>query len=164
MAWIITRDDRMTYGRYDTQLDALGELHKRVGYSADHAVEHEGYAFVEVPDDKWGPLEAKTLRGMSHQKLNSHGHSAADTDPLTLENCGAHALHGYEATADGPNYTGWARVYVQSGTPVPSKWCDGFWRELHDDENPLYVAALVLDIATWGLLGPCRHRLTETTK
>lgn len=155
--WIITKDGRPTFGRYATHEELLGEMHKRVGYSTYHAVKEEGYGYIEVPSDRWSGMEARALRAAAWQCLSKH---SAHSDKLARDNCGACALVGRGAEGSGPNYEGWARIYVQAGVEIPAKWGDAFLRELHSD-NASYSHALELDIATWGIQGPCRSRLVS---
>jgi hypothetical protein len=75
-------------------------------------------------------------------------------------NCGACVLAGYidprdraeRHIGDGPNYAGWARVYVQAGRAIPRHWRRAFRAELRS-ENRQYAEALARDVVTYGVRG-----------
>lgn len=79
---------------------------------------------------------------------------------LGRENCGACVLGGYEPRGgyedgykvkrDGPNYAGWARMYVEARRMVPANWRDAFTRELNSD-NHAYADALARSVVTFGV-------------
>ncbi len=105
---------------------------------------------------KWTPSKAKSLQAIARQLFKCDQN--ADHDKYR-ESCGACALKGYlSKTAiadgfkpeDGPNYAGWARIYVQAGRPIPKKWKIAFAAEKASD-NFLYREALENDIATFGV-------------
>jgi hypothetical protein len=154
---IITHDGRrIGHPRLETPDEAFAFLLSWQGQSVDYALTHGGYAIVRVPADKWSDLEARECCNTARQCLYDHGHHASDRDPLTRENCGACVLGGYyprgtkkAEKADGPNYAGWARVYVEAGASIPAIWREAFQREVHSD-NERYAAALLLSIATFG--------------
>lgn len=50
----------------------------------------------------------------------------------------------------GPNYAGWARVYVEARKPIPQKWKQAFEAERKSD-NKAYAAALEEVIAHFGV-------------
>lgn len=101
-------------------------------------------------DCEWQLDEAAKLQRMAIRCLTEHD-CRYDRSVLARENCGACVLNGYHATKDGPNYSGWARVYVQASKAIPRKWWDAFEAQLQDHDNPGYVSALKTDIATWGI-------------
>ncbi len=80
-------------------------------------------------------------------------------DELTRENCAACVLNGYGADEVGesgrelpsPKHASWARIYVQAQRPIPVAWRAAFQAEL-DSDNAQYVAGLLRDIATFGLV------------
>lgn len=91
--------------------------------------------------------------------LARHDHNISDKSPLTRENCGACVLNGYISRddrqngardSDGPNYAGWARIYVQAGRHIPAKWHKAFDAELASD-NQAYSDALRRDIYIFGV-------------
>jgi hypothetical protein len=101
----------------------------------------------------------KREQRIAWQLLARHDHNASDRDPMTRENCGACVLNGYISrddrrngakNSDGPNYAGWARVYVQAGTRIPRKWHKAFEAELASD-NQAYSDALRRDIHIFGV-------------
>lgn len=49
-----------------------------------------------------------------------------------------------------PNYSGWARLYVQAGKIIPEKFKEAFYNQLNSD-NKLYAEALQEDIKKYGL-------------
>lgn len=162
--FVILRDGNPVSGRvHQSDLSALGEFHRIASYSLDHAVRFEGYRLAPVLDvDTWGPETRVRFAREARYALRDHGHEtefvdAAD-EKLTRENCGACALDGYGAHADGdtaplaPNYAGWARIYVKAGMRVREEWHAGFLAEL-EDENERYREALHRDVRTFGVLG-----------
>ena len=107
----------------------------------------------------WSADEARKLHAIAQQMLVRHDHNPSDRDPLTRENCGACVLNGYrprggygdpemDAPGAGPNYAGWARIYVEAGRPIPAKWRRAFEEQLHSD-NSAYSRALERSIATF---------------
>lgn len=50
--WVVTHDGETLKSGLKNDFDAVNWLHKRVGYSVDHAVRHEGYDIVLVRDGK----------------------------------------------------------------------------------------------------------------
>lgn len=113
-------------------------------------------------NEPWSDEEAAKLASLARQVLagdafHKRGHDGYGADVLTRENCGACVLAGYEDPSgeqtvdrDGPNYAGWARLYVEARRPIPERWRQAFDRELHSD-NAAYSAALARDIATFGV-------------
>ena len=93
------------------------------------------------------------------QLLIRHDHNPSDKSTLTRQNCGACILNGYlgqyersqgQKVSDGPNYAGWARVYVQARRVIPRKWHKAFEDELESD-NTAYSNALKRDIEVFGV-------------
>lgn len=80
---------------------------------------------------------------------------------LGRENCATCCILGYEprggfgddykVSRDGPNYAGWARIYVEAGYAIPRKWWRAFVAQLESADNPHYGAALARSIETYGL-------------
>lgn len=74
---------------------------------------------------------------------------------LARENCGACVLNGYGDKVNGepiaPNYSGWARIYVQACKQIPRKYAEAFLKELQSD-NFLYREALAKDIINYGVI------------
>jgi hypothetical protein len=95
---------------------------------------------------------------IARQLLARHDHNKSDKSPLTRENCGACTLNGYisrsdrhgQKPSDGPNYAGWARVYVQAQYVIPRKWHKAFEAEMESD-NTAYSDALKRDINVFGV-------------
>lgn len=85
--------------------------------------------------------------------LNRHDHIGLGRTE-ERENCGACVLNGYGEKKNGepiaPNYSGWARIYVQAGKTIPAKYWNGFQKEL-SSANKLYVKALMEDCKHYGL-------------
>ncbi len=120
-------------------------------------------------DEPWPTDERRHLEQTAGQCLYSHGlggppycgdtaKERRDDENLCRANCGACVLGGYHDLdddehdrRDGPNYSGWARIYVEAGRTIPRKWKAAFLRELDRTDNALYLAALVRDIQTWGI-------------
>jgi len=48
--WVVTHDGETIQSGFKSDFEAMEWLHKRHGYSADHAVRHEGYDIVLVQD------------------------------------------------------------------------------------------------------------------
>lgn len=111
----------------------------------------------------WSAWEARELSAQARYILRGHINKGGDTglSVLERENCAACVLEGYrppggygdpelDAPGAGPNYAGWARIYVEAQKPIPSKWRTAFDEQRHS-ENHAYSAALERDIATWGV-------------
>lgn len=74
---------------------------------------------------------------------------------LARENCGACVLNGFhdtEQTPIAPNYSGWARVYVQACKQIPRKYAGAFMFELSRTDNIPYVEALKEDVINYGVI------------
>lgn len=77
---------------------------------------------------------------------------------LERSNCSACVLQGYippggwegMTDEDGPNYSGWALVYVEAGARIPGRWKEAFEQELERTDNPAYVQHLAATIDTFG--------------
>jgi hypothetical protein len=162
-AYIIKRDGAVV----GVTVSPLSWFHQRHGYSADHAVRHEGYTVDEA--ERWDSETVKRESAIARQYLARHDHSGADRSRLVRENCAACVLGGYrpkggwgdpelDKRGAGPNVAGWARVFVQARQPVPQEWAGAFWDELGQDRrypgsepNWAYAVALARDIATFGV-------------
>lgn len=111
---------------------------------------------------------ARKLRSTAFQCLSRHDHDwnfcggtkaeKRENENLTRASCGACVLNGYQDRDDnehdyssGPNYAGWARIYVEAARAIPKKWHEAFKAELLRTDNPAYVEALKSDIATFGV-------------
>jgi len=115
--------------------------HKKFGWSFDSmlAVPH---AEAVKP---WPAAEARFHQGTA-KRMFSEGHSYTHRG-VDADNCGYCALtHG---GSDGPNYAGWARIYVEAQRPIPSKWRAAFMDELNSD-NKAYAHALRRSMMTFG--------------
>lgn len=103
----------------------------------------------------WGAEEARHYAATARNCMFSHGHSGA-----RQMSCGACALDGYEppggwgddwlVSRDGPNYAGWARVYVETGRLIPATWRDAFAAQGRAD-NRAYYDALGRSLVTFGV-------------
>lgn len=78
---------------------------------------------------------------------------------IERESCSACVLRGYFSASfradgnnpsDGPNYAGWARLYVEAGEPIPEKWRAAFEAE-RKSSNEAYAAALERSLAAFGV-------------
>lgn len=123
--------------------------------------------------ETWPPEKARELRAMAHSAMYPAEHAAGrphridvpdgwDADDYAdevRENCGACVLRGYlsdsaradgRTDADGPNYAGWARVYVECGRVIPAQWRAAF-EEQRNSDNHAYAHALEVSINTYGV-------------
>lgn len=106
----------------------------------------------------WSDITARTYAAMARQCLLRHDHDPHDHCALVLDNCGACVLAGrrtgddHHPDVEGPNYAGWARVYVEATRQIPPQWARAFARELASD-NQAYADALRRSIATFGVRG-----------
>jgi len=97
-----------------------------------------------VAVEKWSPDEARRWKSIA---LAIFAERCAHRSRLEVDNCGKCQLtHGDD---DGPNYAGWARLYIEAGRAIPEKWRAAFQREL-DSDNKSYANALRRSIATFG--------------
>jgi hypothetical protein len=156
---IITKDGRrIGHPRLENENAAWSFLLSWQGQSVQYALEHGGYAIVPVPVDRWSDLESREYRATASRCLHDHDHNASDRSRLTRENCGACVLAGYYPNgttkaekALGPNYGGWARIYVEAGAMIPAAWFDAFRAELATSDNDRYRDALAMSVATFGV-------------
>lgn len=155
----------------------LTESQRGAGLAADYHPAAR-YVFAERDAAPWpddgSESFGRTPRAMeatSAGLLADHAHgwrfTSAGERKLARSHCAACALSGYGMTAaqlrvSGPDYAGWARVYVQASRAVPAGWSAPFWRELAGagridpdgqtgDANERYGDALRRDVATFGL-------------
>lgn len=95
----------------------------------------------------WSAEEARQHSGIARRIFNETHYDtdhARNPDP---DNCSACAIR--LGGSDGPNYAGWARLYIEAQRPIPGKWRAAFQREL-DSDNKAYANALRRSIATFG--------------
>lgn len=158
--YVVVRQGRFSGGvRFESLDDAVKDIAGRIGgRPVEEALADGSYGVESVPRDRWSEGEQRHYRNTARQCLTSHDHGS-DRSELARTNCGACVLGGYEprggwgdgrTRADGPNYAGWARIYVEAGFAIPRLWEAAFERERHGD-NDRYSAALELSIATFGL-------------
>lgn len=86
--------------------------------------------------------EADRLSKMAKGLFNQHfgtckGWEKDNCDSCTLE-------------TNGPNYAGWARVYVEAERPIPESWRSAFYDELVS-ENWLYRKKLEESLHWFGV-------------
>lgn len=165
----VTRDGDPVSPILPTPDVAFGWLLRHQPFSTDWAMKYEGYAVESVPMEPLTVGEARDAARVARQLLR-HDHlpigseafrewtgGTDETVRLTRENCAACALDGYGADTDGgtvplsPNYAAWERVYVQARRPIPHRWLPAFVASLNDEVNPSFAAALLRDVATWGV-------------
>ncbi len=98
-------------------------------------------------------MDRKQENLIALQCLSRHDHIGTGTTQ-ERENCGACVLNGYGDKKNGepvaPNYSGWARIYVQAGRMIPAKYWNVFQAELSSD-NKAYANALMEDCKHYGL-------------
>ena len=86
-------------------------------------------------------------------EMTRHEHAGTGTT-LERTNCAACVLNGYGDKKNGepiePNYSGWVRVYIENGKPIPAKYRAGFTRALRSD-NRAYAEAIIDDIIKYGV-------------
>ncbi len=107
----------------------------------------------------WSTEEGRHHHATAMQCLTRHDHPMSDRSQLTRENCGACVLNGYEprwvdrsehnTATDGPNYAGWARIYVEAGRAIPEKWRAAFADQGKD--NRAYYDALGRSLVSFGV-------------
>jgi len=93
----------------------------------------------------WDPATEARLGAIARRMFrdgHSYEHRGIDAD-----NCSFCAL--VTGGFDGPNYAGWARLYIEAGQRIPGKWRHAFVLELESD-NKAYADALLRSIATFG--------------
>lgn len=119
--------------------------------------------------ETWPTEKQREMRNMAHNVMYPAEHAAGrphriveswlGQEDMERENCGACVLRGYISDssradgytdADGPNYAGWARVYVECGREIPAKWRAAFEAQRNSD-NRAYAHALEVSINTFGV-------------
>jgi len=121
------------------------------GINPQSAADRSGICATErkimtaTKSDKWTETESAHHRATARQCFHHSYNHGSKSDP---DNCSGCALRD---TSDetGPNYAGWARIYVEAGYPIPSIWREAFDLELAS-ENKLYKAALLKSLLTFG--------------
>lgn len=107
--------------------------------------------------EPWSSIERRALELIAKQLFKCDVHEQHND---YREHCGACVLRGYlsesaiadgQSDADGPNYAGWARCYVQAQKQVPLRWMRAFLGQLESD-NDSYSACLKRDVATWRVI------------
>ena len=131
---------------YDAHLDAVVVECLRVVVDAKNSGDARKVGRPRLGDERaWSNHEAKTL-AQSAQRMFSEGHSYRHGG-VDADNCSYCALT--TGGDDGPNYAGWARLYVEARVPIPERWRAAFQREV-DSGNKAYASALQRSIATFG--------------
>jgi hypothetical protein len=162
--FIVTHNGRRFHVRMQTANEVFAFLQRWQGQSVNYALTQNGYAVHTVPADRWSDIErddyGNTARNVMYGDPYHNSGACRRGGPDERENCAGCVLRGYtprggwgddiNVRRDGPNYAGWARVYVESQTAIPARWRDAFERELHSD-NEAYAAALALSVATFGV-------------
>lgn len=179
MRFYLVSRDGVPFAAYVTAAQRAGAVAILPNADGVHRFGGAVYALTDVDAEPWpadgsesfGETPAAMVRRATAM-LTEHGHawrfSTREDRELTRSNCGACALSGYGLTDRdirrcGPDYAGWARVYVQAGRPVPIGWSAPLWRELAGagridpdgqtgDANDRYGNALRRDVATFGLM------------
>ena len=164
----VTRDGEPASELLPSASVAFGWLLGHQPMSCDWAARYEGWAIEREPAEPWSLAEAAQHRRMAGQNFN-HGHGPgtsshygawrdAEEEQLVRDNCGACALEGWGELSgpDAPHglhqpNTGFARLYVEAGRPLPRRWLPAFVAELNADDNPGHHDALLRSLATWGL-------------
>jgi hypothetical protein len=154
----VTRDGKPVSPILANTDEAFGWLLDHQPMSTDWAIRYEGYAVERMPAEPWTPAEAVNVRDIAEAAFR-HDHSRifrdADDEELTRDNCGACALDGYgEHHTDGilqPNYSNWARVYVEALRPIPARWRPAFHAVLNAEDNSRHHDALLRSLATFGV-------------
>lgn len=162
--------DDMCANNDRAKMEQLWPLYETLAVSPIACFAH-GDAIGIYPENEqlepWSTQEARQYCNTAAQCLFRHDHSwqwcghtraeRRDDENLTRANCGACVLKGYHDRDDdehnphdGPNYAGWARVYVESGVAIPRKWRAAFARELMRTDNPGYSLALRRSMMTFG--------------
>ena len=109
--------------------------------------------------DGWTKVEAANHRATATRLIKEHDHGVDERDENTRANCGACVLAGLASPhveEDGnlsPNYAGWQRIYVESGTPVPPEFVKAFGWPLSKAgmaRNRPYADALRRSLVTFG--------------
>lgn len=127
------------------------------GQSVNYATTHGGYSYGVV--EGVSLEEAKQLTKMARQLMygdQNHNTGTWHDDPLTRANCAACVLGGYidpdddRQPEDGPNYAGWARIYIEAGRAIPRSWEEVFTAQ-RDSDNLEYAYQLERSIATFGI-------------
>jgi hypothetical protein len=97
--------------------------------------------------EPWSAEDTRRYENIA-RRIFSESHYATDharhPDP---DNCAACAIR--MGGIEGPNYAGWARLYIEARRPIPKKWKSAFEAELSSD-NQAYANALRRSIATFG--------------
>ena len=89
--------------------------------------------------------KATQLNKIASRLFDAHYNGCNKQDP---KNCDACSLTiGYDY---GPNYAGWARVYVEAERPIPETWRNAFYDELVSD-NQEYKKSLEESIRFFGV-------------
>lgn len=96
----------------------------------------------------WPAAEARQHQNTARRILNERHYEGGHTRNPDPDNCGACAIR--MGGAEGPNYSGWAHLYVEAQRPIPKKWKRAFERERASD-NRAYAHALERSIATFGM-------------
>lgn len=126
--------------------------------------------------DRENPASMRRLAGqLFRHRADHHGDWSVDA----RMSCGGCALHGWYNPADpeqsewietGPNYSGWHRVYIEAGRPIPRMLADGRpvrWStdfldalDLDQSDNHRYSKALARSVVTFGVDGGRRLDVT----
>jgi hypothetical protein len=152
MAWILIKDKEPRDVRQSTREAAQRKIDEEW-----LPISPGDWTVAEVPDDRWGELEARHLHRNAVRYVNDHGHNSSDRDPLTRENCAACLLNGYAPRGydktQGPNVAAWARDLVCARMIIPEYWHKAFLAEIDCNDNAAYTRCLLLDITTFGVYG-----------
>jgi hypothetical protein len=103
-----------------------------------------------------GTLQQRRDKDQARQLIDRHSHAfREDTPDAVRASCDACLLNGFGTggsgpDATGPNWAGWARVWVQAQYRIPGQWREAFEAE-RASNNEQYAAALKRDIDAYGV-------------
>lgn len=110
----------------------------------------------------WSTNERRQFHVTARQVFDNpdvHPRLCRSWKPWERASCSGCVLRGYHVRdgkgsfrrdEGGPDYAGWARIYVEAGIPIPLIWKAAFARERASD-NRRYAEALERSIVTFGV-------------
>jgi len=125
-----------------------GNMRRQSRSSRGSRQSRAGRRYGDATVRPWPAAEARHHQNTARRVLGDRHYDVNHTLDPDPDNCAACAIR--TGGEEGPDYAGWARIYVEGQKPIPKKWRAAFGRERASD-NHAYAHALERSIKTFGM-------------
>lgn len=99
----------------------------------------------QLNGEEWSAEEQRKIQSQAVQMFSESHYPGCKGDP---DNCGACAIRMEHPEYKSPNYSGFARLYVEARRTMKASW---LCQELADNDNEAYKRCLIKSINTFGV-------------